>query len=63
MIYLQTQKIEELKNKDKVKLEKYENEYLRFFNEISPEITDYKKYDEAMWAFGKFLKQNRLKSL
>lgn len=63
MIYLQTKKIEELKNTDKVKLEKYENEYLEFFNDISPEISDYKKYDEAMWAFGRFLKQNRLKTL
>jgi hypothetical protein len=57
MIYLQTNKIEELKNRDKAKLEKYEYEYLRFFNDISSKISDYKKYDEAMWAFGKFLKQ------
>ena len=63
MIYLQTQKIEELKNYDQVKLEKYQNEYLKFFNNISTEISDYKKYDEAMWAFGRFLKQNRLRSL
>jgi hypothetical protein len=61
MIYLQTKKIEELKNSDKVKLEKYENEYLEFFNDISTEISDYKKYDEAMWAFGRFLKQNNQK--
>lgn len=63
MIYLQTHEIKELKNSDKVKLEKYENEYLKFFHGISTEISDYKKYDEAMWAFGRFLKQNRKESL
>ena len=60
MIYLQTKEIKELKSIDKVKLEKYENEYLKFYYSISPEIYDYKKYDEAMWVFGKFLKQKRL---
>jgi hypothetical protein len=63
MVYLQTNKIEELENNDHIKLHKYEHEYLSFFNEVSPEIADYKKYDEAMWAFGRFLKQNRLKSI
>jgi len=62
MIYLQTNKIEEMKNNNQIKLHKYEHEYLKFFNSISLEITDYKKYDEAMWVFGKFLKQIRLKS-
>ena len=48
MIYLQTQKVEELKNNDKIKLQVYEHEYLKFFNANSKEITDYKKYDKAM---------------
>lgn len=61
MIFLLTNKIEELKNNDQIKLHKYEHEYLIFFNSVSPEITDYKKYDEAMWTFGKFLSQSRLK--
>lgn len=59
MKYLQTRTVEELKNNDKLKLQIYEHEYLKFYNSFASEADHYKIFDEAMWAFGKFLIQNR----
>lgn len=59
MKYLQTRIVEELKNNDKVKLNIYEHEYMKFYHSFASEADHYKIFDEAMWAFGKFLIQNR----
>jgi hypothetical protein len=53
--FIKTKKIEEIPNNDKRKLQLYED-YLEFYHSLK--IEDYKKWDEAMWAFGKFLSNN-----
>lgn len=61
MRYIKTNQIEELRNNDQIKLRIYENEYLVFYRDLSSEINDYRKLDKALWAFGKFLTQGRIK--
>ena len=48
------------KNPDKEKV--YFNEYVDFFNELTGK-PNRKKLDEALWAFGKFLKSNYGKTI
>jgi len=52
--YLTTNTILEISNNDTKKLLQYDS-YLSYYNALKPQIKDYKKWDEAMWAFGKFL--------
>lgn len=48
------------RNKDKEMI--YFDEYIDFFNRLSKEISR-KKLDEALWAFGKFLKTSYGKNI
>jgi hypothetical protein len=59
-VYLHTGSIRELENTDSVKLKIYEEEYLPFFREHLNRLTSDKKLDEAMWAFGRFISQNKI---
>lgn len=62
-IFLTQQKLEEISNNQKQKLEYYHNSYIPYFDGIKTNITDLRKIDAALWAFGKFLKTNYAKKL
>ena len=57
--YLKTGIVLEIPDKNEVKLKLYKD-YLKYYNSLRPQIKDYKKWDEAMWAFGKFLSRYQL---
>ncbi len=56
--YLNKGERKELPSNNLTKIELYKKEYLPFFNELSPKTKEpnRKSVDEALWAFGKFLK-------
>lgn len=60
LVYKNQKKEIPLKNSDKEKV--YFDEYVTFFNRLAKE-SDRKKLDEALWAFGKFLKSSYGKKL
>lgn len=53
--YLKHGTVNELEDNDKVKNIVYA-EYTLYFHELQKEGINYKQIDEALWAFGKFLK-------
>ncbi len=55
--YLKTDRVQELKGSNKKRTEIYREDYLPFFLQIKGKSKKrLKSVDEAMWAFGKFLK-------
>jgi hypothetical protein len=54
--YIEKKTLQEIPNNDHEKEELYFSEYLHFFNRLSREGIDRKSLDEALWAFGKYLK-------
>jgi hypothetical protein len=54
--YIEKKKIEEIPQNNRNKEEIYFHEYLHFFNRLAAEGIDRKELDEALWAFGKYLK-------
>jgi hypothetical protein len=61
--FLLNKTIGEISNHQPHKLKYYHNNYLPFFNILKAEITDIRKIDLALWAFGKFLKTHYAKKL
>ena len=62
-IFLVNKTITEIPNHQPHKLKYYHNNYLPFFDTLKSEITDLRKIDLALWAFGKFLKTHYAKKL
>lgn len=62
-IFLLDKTITEIPNNQAYKLKYYHKDYLPFFNTLKSEITDLRKIDCALWAFGKFLKTPYAKKL
>ena len=59
-IYLQTTNIVELSKTRKSRFNLFINDFMPLFNELKKETkASVKEVDEAMWAFGKFLKVNK----
>ncbi len=56
MVYVQTGKIEELPETDAPKIDSYLEAYLPFYDEHFKEIDVPRRADQALWAFGKFMK-------
>lgn len=54
--FLKHKKIKEIPNEAR-KLTSYKEEYLPFYNGIKNQVNNLKELDEALWSFGKFLKQ------
>ena len=52
--YLRTGIVLEIPDNNEIKLNLYKD-YLKYYNQLRSQIKHYKKWDEAMWAFGKFL--------
>jgi hypothetical protein len=48
--------IEEIPDSNPRKMKIYKNEYLHFFKEFKEASLENRKFDKALWAYGKFLK-------
>ncbi len=57
-IFLKTGNIREIPSSNKKKEKIYFEEYLPFFDSLNKKELSTKEIDEALWAFGKFLKTN-----
>jgi len=53
MVYLNTGKIQEIKNSEKIKYLVYQREYIPFFNSL-PKYNE-RKTDKTLVTFGRFL--------
>ncbi|MBK7407979.1 MAG: hypothetical protein IPJ40_07795 [Saprospirales bacterium] len=55
MHYLETGSVEEIPKGNPKKLSIYQERYLLFYQQNRQYADNYKEWDEALWAFGKFL--------